>query len=70
AVDYPRVDGALKFFAQNPCEVLSSDYGNEVTYTVLVKKSDVATFTAALTDFLSGRVTYKSGKEYYYPFKA
>ena len=69
SVDYPQIDAALKFFDGFDCNVTDSQYSDKVSYTVLVKKSDEAQFTAALTDYLLGRVTCKKEKEYFYPFQ-
>lgn len=69
SVDYPRIDAALKFFAAHECVTLASEYADTVNYTVLVKKEAEKEFTAALTDYLSGRVTVRKTEEYYYPFK-
>lgn len=67
-VDYTGIDGAQKYFSLQPCSLLSSDYGEKVSFLVAVKKKDEQTFCEGLVDALQGRVKYERGKEYYAPF--
>lgn len=68
-VDYTGVDSAQKYFASQPCSLLSSDYGEKVCFTVAVKQTDEETFCFGLVDHMQGRVKTEKGAEYYAPFK-
>lgn len=68
-VEYTGVDGAMKYFSANACNVLSTDYGERATFAVAVKKTDEESFIAGLVDFMQGKVKTKRGEEYFAPFK-
>lgn len=68
-VDYSGVDSALRFFAERGADVTGSEYLNEVTFTVALKKSGEEEFNSALINRLNGRVKIKKLREYYFPFK-
>ena len=68
-VDYTGIDSIQKYLATHPCSLLSTDYGEKVTFTVAVKKSEETSFVEGLIDFMQGRVEVVSGEEYYAPFK-
>ncbi|MBE7088351.1 MAG: YigZ family protein [Clostridiales bacterium] len=68
-VDYPLVDAISRYFSQRECEVKSTDYGNQVTYTVAVKKDAENAFNAEVINLLNGKVKVQKLKEYFYPFK-
>lgn len=67
-VDYPSVDVAMRFFAERGADVLNADYGNDVVFTVAVKKRVKEEFDKALADRLNGKVKIGRSKEYYFPF--
>lgn len=69
SVDYTGVDGAQKFISTHSCSLLSTEYGEKVTFKVAVKQSDEQAFISALVNYMQGKVEYKRGKEYYAPFK-
>lgn len=68
-VEYTGIDGVQKFTAQNDCSVLSTLYGEKVTFLVAVKKAQAESFAQKLVDYMQGRVSYTQGKEYYSAFK-
>ncbi len=68
-VDYPSVDGAIRFFAEKNATVLDTAYQNEVTFTVAVKKSEEEDFNSNLINRLNGKVKIQKLKEYFFPFK-
>lgn len=68
-VEYTGIDAAQKYLASKPCELLSSDYGERVKFTVAVKKSEGEAFCKDFIDFMQGKVEIESGEEYYAPFK-
>lgn len=68
-VDYTGIDGAQKYLSSHTCTLLSTDYGEKVSFTVAVKKVDGESFIRELVDYMQGRVSYEKGKEYYAPFK-
>ena len=68
-VDYTGIDGIQKYLSTHPCSLLSTDYGERVTFTVAVKKSEMEGFQTALVDYMQGRVDIVLGEEYYAPFK-
>jgi putative IMPACT (imprinted ancient) family translation regulator len=67
-VSYPLVDTILRFFGENDCNVLSTDYLNEVTFTVAIKKENEQAFNLAIINRLNGNVVIQKDKEYFYPF--
>ena len=68
-VDYTGIDGIQKYLSTHPCSLLSTDYGERVTFTVAVKKSEMEGFQTELVDYMQGRVDIVLGEEYYAPFK-
>ena len=68
-VDYSGVDAALRYFTERGADLISSEYLNDVRFTVAVKKSAEAEFNAALVNILSGRVKIEKIREYFFPFK-
>ena len=68
-VDYPGVDSVQKYISTHTCTLLSTDYGEKVTFTVAVKKAEGEGFIAGLVDYMQGRVETCKGEEYYAPFK-
>ena len=67
-VDYTGIDSVQKFISTHTCSPLSSEYGANVQIKVAVKKTEIDTFSAELTDYMQGRVKITLGKEYYAAF--
>ncbi len=68
-VDYTGVDGANKYFADHGCNLLTTDYGAKVTFTVAVKQADEERFFSGFVDYMQGKVKMLRGKVYFAPFK-
>lgn len=68
-VEYTGVDSVQKYISTHTCTLLSTDYGEKVTFTVAVKKVEGEAFISALVDYMQGRVETCKGDEYYAPFK-
>ena len=68
-VDYTGVDSVQKYISTHTCTLLSTDYGEKVTFRLAVKKTEVEDFCTALIDYMQGRVEIEKGEEYYAPFK-
>ena len=68
-VDYTGIDSIQKYLSTHPCSLLSTDYGEKVTFTVAVKKSEETVFIEELVDFMQGKVEVMRGGGYYAPFK-
>ncbi len=68
-VDYTGVDGVQKYLSTHTCTLLSTDYGEKVSYLVAVKKAEVDAFLEGLIDYMQGRVRVDKGQEYYAPFE-
>ena len=68
-VEYTAVDGVLRYFAEMGANVLNTDYQNEVTFTVAVKKSEEEGFNSNLINRLNGKIKIRKLKEYFFPFK-
>jgi hypothetical protein len=49
--------------------LLSTDYGEKVTFLVAVKKPSADSFEKGIIDYLQGKVEISAGQEYYMPFK-
>ncbi len=69
SVDYTGIDGVQKYISTHTCTLLSTDYGEKVTFIIAVKKRDGEAFTHGLVDYMQGRVEIERGDEYYAPFK-
>jgi uncharacterized YigZ family protein len=67
-VDYSFVDAATRFFNENDCDLIGTDYLNQVTFTVAVKKENEEKFNQAIINHLNGKVSIKKDKEYFFPF--
>ena len=70
AENLAAADAAGKFLSSQPCTLLSSDYGEGVTFRVAVKKSQAGRFDEKLTDCMQGRVKISVNGEYYNAFEA
>ena len=68
-VDYTGIDGVQKYLSSRACSLLSTDYGEKVSFTVAVKKAEGEDFVRGLVDYMQGKVNHEKGKEYYAPFK-
>jgi uncharacterized YigZ family protein len=69
SVAYTGVDGAQKYFSLNDCEIVGTDYGEKVTFTVAVKKPNAEAFKSGVIDYLQGKVEIETNGEYYSAFK-
>ena len=58
----------MRYFSSRGADVLNSDYGNAVTFTVAVKKEEEVCFDSDLVNAVNGKVTIKKLREYYFPF--
>ena len=66
--DYPEVDLAMRYFSSRGANILNTDYGNTVTFTVAIKKEAEAKFDSELINTVNGKVKIKKIREYYFPF--
>ena len=66
--DYPEVDAAMRYFSSRGVDILNSEYGNAVIFTVAVKKEQEEAFNNSLTNAVNGKVAIKKKREYYFPF--
>jgi putative IMPACT (imprinted ancient) family translation regulator len=58
----------MRFFNENDCDLIGTDYLNQVTFTVAVKKENEEKFNQAIINHLNGKVSIKKDKEYFFPF--
>lgn len=68
-VEYTGVDSMQKYLSSHTCSLLSTDYGEKVTFKIAVKKQEGEAFCTELIDYMQGRVKIEKGVEYYAPFK-
>ena len=68
-VEYTGVDSMQKYLSSHTCSLLSTDYGEKVTFKIAVKKREGEAFCTELIDYMQGRVKIEKGVEYYAPFK-
>ena len=68
-VDYTGIVGVQKYLSTRTCTLLSTDYGEKVTFTAAVKAEEKESFKEGLVDYMQGRVFVRDGKEYYGAFK-
>ena len=66
--DYTGIDGVQKYISTHTCSLLSTEYGEGVSFKVAVKKAEEEAFIDGLVDYMQGKVKTKRGKEYYAPF--
>ena len=69
SVDYTGIDGVQKYLSTHPCSLLSSNYGEKVSFVVAVKKLEVDAFETSLIDYMQGRVDVQRDGEYYSLFE-
>ena len=62
-VEYTGIDTAQKYISTQACSLLSSDYGEKVSFLIAVKKTDEESFISGLIDVMQGRVKTEKGKE-------
>lgn len=67
-VSYGEIDALQRFLAAHPCEVKDTLYGADVRCLVAVKAEECSAWTAALVNFLNGRVEISEKSSYFYPF--
>ena len=67
-VEYTGVDSLQKYVSSRTCSLLSTDYGEKVTFKIAVKKQEAEGFCTELIDYMQGRVKIEKGVEYYAPF--
>ncbi|MCD8286300.1 MAG: YigZ family protein [Clostridia bacterium] len=60
-LDYAQVKAANIIISASPCELLDTLYEDKVTFIVRLKTKDIASFDAALTDRLAGRLEISHG---------
>lgn len=68
-VEYPLSESAMRYFNDNDCTLINSEYGNAVKHTVAVKSAQEKEFNAALINRLNGRVEIERIEEYLFPFE-
>lgn len=61
SVGYELFDALKKFLAARGCEPADIAYAGDVTVTLSVGEEEAAAFSAALVDFLAGRVRIREG---------
>ncbi|AYJ34785.1 YigZ family protein [Lactiplantibacillus argentoratensis] len=62
-LDYRNVDALNYYLEQNKLTTLNTDYGVQVTQVIAVTQSEIATVQQAITDLLSGQVTFSEQSE-------
>ena len=68
-VEYAQIDVLQKYLSTAPCTSLNSEYGENVSVIVRVKKREKESFTRELLDFMQGRIQISEGREYFSPFE-
>ncbi len=68
-VDYTGIDGVQKYLSTHACNLISTNYGENVCFNVAVKKIEEETFISGLVDYMQGKVQFSRKDEYYAPFK-
>ena len=58
-----------KYISTHTCSLLSTDYGESVTFKIAVKKTEEDGFIAGLIDYMQGKVEYTRLAEYYSAFQ-
>ena len=68
-VEYTGIDCVQIYLSSNTCTLLSTTYGEKVSFKIAVKQADENAFVTRLVDYMQGKVQTKRGVEYYAPFK-
>ena len=68
-VGYTGVDSMQKYMSTHTCSLLSTDYGENVTFKIAVKKAEETAFIDGLVDYMQGRVEHSRINEYFSAFK-
>lgn len=68
-VAYTGVDSVQKYMSTHTCSLLSTEYGENVTFQIAVKKADETAFIDGLVDYMQGRVEHRRINEYFSAFK-
>ena len=68
-VDYTGIDSVQKYLSTHPCSLLSSEYGEKVTFVMAVKKAEIDVFEKNLIDYMQGKVELQRDGEYYSLFE-
>ncbi len=68
-VEYSGVDSLQKYLSTHTCSLLSSEYGEKVTFLLAVKKAEIEGFLEGIVDYMQGRIQAEKGNEYYAPFQ-
>ena len=63
------MDAAIRFFGETGADVISTEYLNEVVFTVAVKCGEEEEFNKSLVNRLNGKVKIRKVREYFFPFK-
>lgn len=58
ALDYRNVDALNYYLQQNQLVILNTDYGVQVTQTIAVSAAELVAVQTAITNLLSGQVTF------------
>ena len=66
---YTGIDNVQKYISTHTCSLLSTDYGENVTFKIAVKKTEEDVFIAGLVDYMLGKVQYERLAEYYSAFQ-
>jgi len=64
-LDYRNVDALAYYLQQNQLTTLDTDYGVQVTQLIAVTQSEVTSVQQAITNLLSGQVTFAEQGEQY-----
>ena len=67
-VGYSQVDVCTRYFAENECMLISTQYQNDVKFVVVTKDCNTESFEKGLTNRLNGKITINALKSYYFPF--
>ncbi len=67
-VDYSGVESALRFFSERGANILGSDYADEVSFAVAVRRSEEEGFRGDLINRFNGRIKIEKLREYFFPF--
>ena len=62
-ISYPNVDRVNHYLEDKDLSVVDQTYSTNVTYTLFLDLSEVEAFENDLTNFLSGNISFKHGKQ-------
>ncbi len=67
-VGYSFVDVVMRYIGSRNCTLISTDYGQEVSFYIAIRCEDELSFNSDLVNLLNGKINVIREEEYMFPF--